>query len=55
MTSTKSNGFMNRARNFVASAESLFAVAGAIEGRRRPARADLERLGIDADSFYKIG
>lgn len=53
MTSSKT-GLFARARGFVQSAESLFAVAGAIEGRRRPARADLERLGIDADSFYKI-
>jgi hypothetical protein len=54
MTSTKATGFLARARGFVQNAESLFAVAGAIEGRRRPSRADLERLGIDAESFYKI-
>jgi|GEM_PF-5777051 len=54
-TKTSDTTVWGRARRFVLAADALFAVAGAMEGRRRPARADLERLGIDADDFYKIG
>jgi hypothetical protein len=45
---------IKRARDFAANAGAAFAVAGAIESGRKPARADLERLGIDADAFYTI-
>ena len=53
--STSKPRLIDRARHFAANAEALFAVAGAVEGKRRPARADLERLGINADDFYRIG
>jgi hypothetical protein len=34
---------------------SAVAVSRSIEGRKRPAAADLRRLGIEPDQFYGIG
>ena len=43
---------IERARDFAASAGAIFAVAGAIERGRKPARADLERIGIEHQLFF---
>jgi hypothetical protein len=49
-----SSGFFRRAGRALDGFASIVSVANSIERGRAPRRADLERIGIDADQFYRI-
>ena len=51
---TNHNGLLVSAGRLFALIGAATASAAAVEGHRRPKRADLERLGIDPASFDRI-